>query len=153
MSCDVGWSHFTQLIFQPFCRFTYITAHSLTLLLLHIRHSSFSSLPSLHLSHSSFSNPSVAPPTSQALHQRHLASRHGSIMFFATQGVPPIGACVDMSTANRWVNKCKVSVAETCDLSDNPRPWRPVTATSYPLREWVESMSGSPGELSEELVT
>ena len=41
-----------QLIFQPFRRFTYVTAHSPTLLL-------------LHLHHSSFSNPSFASPTSQ----------------------------------------------------------------------------------------
>ena len=44
-----------QLILQPFHRFTYITAHSPTLLLLHLRHSSFP-------------NPSFASPTSQALH-------------------------------------------------------------------------------------
>ena len=51
----------SQLILQPFCRFTYITADSPTLLL-------------LHLCESSFSNPSFASPTSQALHLRHLAS-------------------------------------------------------------------------------
>ena len=51
----------SQLILQPFCRFTYITAHSPT-------------LPLLHLRHSSFSNPSFASPTSQALHLIHLAS-------------------------------------------------------------------------------
>ena len=42
--------------------FTYVTAHSPT-------------LPLLHLRHSSFSNPSFASPTSQGLHLRHLASR------------------------------------------------------------------------------
>ena len=52
----------SQLILQPFRRFTYVTAHSLT-------------LPLLHLCHSSFSNPSFVSPTSQALHIRHLASR------------------------------------------------------------------------------
>ena len=52
----------SQLIFQPFRRFTYVTGHSPTLLLLHLRHSSFS-------------NPYFAFPTSQALHLRHLASR------------------------------------------------------------------------------
>ena len=55
-------SPISQLILQPFRRFTYVTAHSLTLLLLHLRHSSFS-------------NPSFASPTSQALHLIHLASR------------------------------------------------------------------------------
>ena len=52
----------SQLILQPFRRFTYVTAHSPT-------------LPLLHLRHSSFSYPSFASPTSQALHLIHLASR------------------------------------------------------------------------------
>ena len=51
----------SQLILQPFHRFTYVTAHSPT-------------LPLLHLCHSSFSNPSFASPTSQALHLIHLVS-------------------------------------------------------------------------------
>ena len=42
----------SQLILQPFPRFTYITAHSIT-------------LPLLHLRHSSFSNPFFASPKSQ----------------------------------------------------------------------------------------
>ena len=52
----------SQLIVQSFRRFTYVTAHSPT-------------LPLLHLCHSSFSNPSFAFPTSQAFHLRHLARR------------------------------------------------------------------------------
>ena len=52
----------SQLILQLFHRFTYVTAHSPT-------------LPLLHLRHSSFLNPSFASPTSQALHLIHLASR------------------------------------------------------------------------------
>ena len=44
-----------QLILQPFRRFTYARAHYPTLLLLHLRHSSFS-------------KPTFASPTSQALH-------------------------------------------------------------------------------------
>ena len=52
----------SQLILQPFRRFTYVIAHS-------------PSLPLLHLRHSSFSNYSFASPTSQALHLIHLASR------------------------------------------------------------------------------
>ena len=52
----------SQLILQPFHRFTYVTAHSPT-------------LPLFHLHHSSFSNPSFAFPKSQALHLRHLATR------------------------------------------------------------------------------
>ena len=46
----------SQLIFQPFRCFSYVTAHSPT-------------LPSLYLRHSSFSNPSVASPTSQLILQ------------------------------------------------------------------------------------
>ena len=59
-------SPMSQLILQPFCHFTYVTAHSPTLL-----------LP--HLCSRSFSNPSFASPTSQALHLNHLASRPCSI--------------------------------------------------------------------------
>ena len=83
----------SQLILQPFRRFTYVTTHFPTLPLLHLRHSLFSNpsfasptsqaplilqpfrhfthvtthyptLPSFYLCHSSFSNPSVASPTS-----------------------------------------------------------------------------------------
>ena len=52
----------SQPILQPLRRFTYVTAHSPT-------------LPLLHLRHSSLCKPSFASPTSQALHLRHLASR------------------------------------------------------------------------------
>ena len=52
----------SQLILQPFPRFTYVTAHSPILSL-------------LHLCHSSFSNPSFASATSQDFHLHHLASR------------------------------------------------------------------------------
>ena len=52
----------SRLILEPFRRFTYVTAHSPTLPLLQIRHSSFY-------------NPSFASPTSQALHLIHLACR------------------------------------------------------------------------------
>ena len=51
----------SQLILHPFPRFTYVTAHSPT-------------LPLLHLRYSSFSNSSFASPTSQTLHLIHLAS-------------------------------------------------------------------------------
>ena len=52
----------SQLILQPFRRFTYVKAHS-------------PNLPLLHLRHSSFSNPSFSCPTSKTLHLRHLANR------------------------------------------------------------------------------
>ena len=85
-----GTSHTSQLILQPFRQFTYVTTHSPTLPLLHLRHSSFSNssfasctsqalhlmnrdhstiFPSLHLRHSSLSNPSVSLPTSQLILQ------------------------------------------------------------------------------------
>ena len=52
----------SQLILQPFRRFTYVTEHSPT-------------LPLLHLRHSSFCNPSFLSSTSLVLHLRHLESR------------------------------------------------------------------------------
>ena len=52
----------SQLIIEPFRRFTYVTAH-------------YRILPSLYLRHSSFSNTFFASPTWQALHLRHLANR------------------------------------------------------------------------------
>ena len=66
-TCDVGVkvgefsnsfvaSPTSQLILQHFRLFTYVTAHSRT-------------LPLLHLRHSLFSNPSVASPTSQLILQ------------------------------------------------------------------------------------
>ena len=57
----------SQLILQPFRRFTYVTAHSPT-------------LPLFHLRHSSFSNPSFASPRSQGLHLIHLANRPWSTL-------------------------------------------------------------------------
>ena len=93
----------SQLILKPFRCFTYVTAHSPTLPLLHLRHSSFSnpsfasptsqallilqafrrfiyvtahspSFPSLHLRYSSFSNPFVALRTSQLILQPYVTS-------------------------------------------------------------------------------
>ena len=62
----------SQLIFQYFRRFTYVTARSTTLPLLHLRHRYFTYVPAhsptlspLHLRHSSFYNPSIASSTSQ----------------------------------------------------------------------------------------
>ena len=53
----------SQLILQPFRRFTYVTAHS------PMSRAHSPTFPSLHLRHSSFSNPSVALPTSQLILQ------------------------------------------------------------------------------------
>ena len=52
----------SQLVLQLFRRFTYVTTHSPT-------------FPLLHLRHSSFSNPSFASPTSQALHLLYVTWR------------------------------------------------------------------------------
>ena len=68
----------SQLILQPFHHFTYFTAHSPTLPLLHLHHSSFSNpsfassahsptFPSLYLCHSSFYKPSITLPMSQLI--------------------------------------------------------------------------------------
>ena len=57
MSCDVG-----EVMERLENELTYVTAHSPT-------------LPLLYLRHSSFFNPSFASPTLQALHLIHLASR------------------------------------------------------------------------------
>ena len=59
-----------ELILQAFRSFTYVTAHSPT-------------LPLLHLRHSSFSNPSFASPTSQDFHLRQLASRPWGVETFS----------------------------------------------------------------------
>ena len=60
-------SPMSQFILQPFRHFTYVTAHSPTLPLLHLRHSSFSN-PSF-AAHISFSKLSVASPMSQLILQ------------------------------------------------------------------------------------
>ena len=79
----------SQLMLQPFCRFTYVTAHS-------------PSLPLLHLRHSSFSNPSFASPTSQALHLRHLASRPCYFRRCFVQEAKLLGKChIRFTTLNK----------------------------------------------------
>ena len=82
----------SQLILQPFFRFSYVTnswrnsfsnlsvtSPTSVLILQPFRRFTYVTahspiLPLLHLRHSSFSNPSFASPTSQALHLIHLAS-------------------------------------------------------------------------------
>ena len=68
----------SQLILQPFFRFSYVTSSSLNT----PAHSP--TLPLLYLRKSSFSNPSFASLTSQALHLIHLASR---TWFFHTPSI------------------------------------------------------------------
>ena len=72
----------SQLILQSFRCFTYVTAHSPI-------------LPLLHLRHSSFSNPSFASLTLQALHLIHLASRPCLFGF-------PVGKNVHSSSLFHW---------------------------------------------------
>ena len=74
------------LIFQPLHCFTYVTAYSTAISLLHLRHKHFTyitahspTLPPLYLHHSSFYNPSFALPTSQALRLRHSSFSNPSI--------------------------------------------------------------------------
>ena len=71
----------SQLILQPFRRFTYNTDHSPT-------------LPSLYPHHSSFSNPTFAFPTSQALHLGHLASRSWDTRVHIYTSTAFIGRCI-----------------------------------------------------------
>ena len=82
----------SQFILQPFRCFTYVPAHSPTLLLLLLRHKlcSYSNLfPSLHLRYSSFSNPSVASPTSvHSPHYPTLPLRHLRQSSISNHSVP-----------------------------------------------------------------
>ena len=55
----------SQLIFQPFRSFTYVTPHFPPLPLLHPHHSPFSNPLWLHLRYNWFFTPSVSSPTSQ----------------------------------------------------------------------------------------
>ena len=73
MSCDVS----EELILQPFRQFTYVTAHSPTLLL-------------LHLHHSSFSNPSFASPTSQLILQTFFRFSYITGSSLTSPGEPPM---------------------------------------------------------------
>ena len=86
--CSFSNLSFTsQLILQPFRRFTHVTAHSPT-------------HPLLHLLHSSFVNPSFASPTSQALHLIHLANR------------PCV--CFQPPTLNLFTNPVAVNIWKLC---------------------------------------
>ena len=64
-----------ELILQPFCHFTYITAHS-------------STLPSLYLCHSSFTNLSVASPISQLILQPFFCFSYVTGSSFTSLGKP-----------------------------------------------------------------
>ena len=89
MNCDVGevtvqssfsnlsvTSPTSQLIIQPFHRFTYFTAHSPT-------------LPSLYLRHISFFNPFVASPMSQLIFQPFFRFSYFTFSSLTSPSEPP----------------------------------------------------------------
>ena len=106
-----------ELILQSFSHFTYVTVHSSTLPLLHLRHSTFSSpsfaspallilqafhhfiyvtahsstLPALYLCHSSFSNHSVSSPTSQLILQPFFCFSYITGSSLTSPGEPLMG--------------------------------------------------------------
>ena len=77
MSCDkVKWWE-ALLILQAFCHFTSVTAHSPT-------------LPLLYLCHSSFSNPSVASPMPQLIPQPFFSFSYITGFSLTSPGEPPM---------------------------------------------------------------
>ena len=87
----------SQLALQPYHRFTYITAHSTTLPLLHLHHRHFTYikahspiLPPLHLRHSSFYNPSATSPTSQVILQPFCCFTYITGTSHTSPGEPPM---------------------------------------------------------------
>ena len=73
--CRTKLKKWAPLILQPFRHFTYITAHSQTLL-------------SLYLSHWSFSNPSVASPKSQLILQPFFRFSYVTVSSLNSRGEP-----------------------------------------------------------------
>ena len=65
------------LILEPFRHFTYVTAH-------------YPTFPSVYLRHSSFSNPSVASPTSQFVHQSFFRIFYVTGSSLTSPGEPPM---------------------------------------------------------------
>ena len=71
------FTYVTALILQPFRHFTYVTTHSPT-------------LPSLYLRHSPVSNPSVASPTSQFILQPFFRFSYVTSSSLNSPGEPPM---------------------------------------------------------------
>ena len=111
----------SQLILQHFRRFSYVTAHSPTLQLLHLRHSSFPkrsvtlpasqlilqplrcftyvtvhspTLPSLYLGHSLFSNPSIVSPASQFILQSFFRFSYNTGSSLNSPSEPPMTSTI-----------------------------------------------------------
>ena len=84
----------SQLILQPFPHFTHVTTH-------------FPTLPLLHLHHSLFSNPSFASPTSQDFYLLHLASRPWLVsdFYFVDTKHYIYNYCFDQCAANKSVGR------------------------------------------------
>ena len=161
----------SQLIFQPFRRFTYVTPHSPTLLLLHLRHTSFSNpcfaspmSQTLYLIHCSFSNISVTSHTSQLILQPSLALPtsqfiiHPSLALPTSQLIRQPFRCFTYATAHSptllsLLLRHRIFTYVT---------WRATHASGTMTLSFVHlwnriincyNLGGSPGELSEELVT
>ena len=93
----------SQLILQPFFRFIYVTAHSPT-------------LPLLHLRHSSFCNPSFASPTSQGLNLIHLASRTWFIEYYRPTGIQICGS-MNRNWNNNFRKRDHILFHAVCSVS------------------------------------
>ena len=93
------------LVLQPFCHFTYITAHSPTLL-------------SLYLCHSSFSNPSVASPTSQFILLPFLCFSYITSSSLNSPGEPPMLKRI-VQHLTLWYNQQQIAMYEGWNFSGN----------------------------------
>ena len=104
MSCDVDEEMYG--LENEASRFTYVTARSTALPLLHLRHMHFTyvtahslTLPPLHLRHSSFCSASAASPTSQVILQPFRSFTYVT----GTSGTPP-----GEPPMHRWMKKQSV---------------------------------------------
>ena len=78
-----------QLILQPFSRFTYVTAHSPT-------------LPLCRLRHSSFSNPSAASPTSQLILQAFFRFSYVRLFTYVTWRAAHVSLTLQLPFSSRF---------------------------------------------------
>ena len=91
----------SQLILQPFRHFTYVTAHSPT-------------LPLLHLRHNSFSNPSFASPTHKLFTQFTWRTAHGKR--WSNRNISQyIHVDIQSSTCICWIDVLEMNSYLPCD--------------------------------------
>ena len=113
-----------ELILQPFCHFTYVTAHSPT-------------LPSLYLRHRSFSNPSVASTTSQLILQSFFRFSYVTISSLNSPGEPPVPNCPDLAgpRSRPYISRKK---NQLYSLGSKPGPlvWQSDMLSTIPTR-WI----------------